>query len=68
MKGYEHSSHEYRHLADELWERGFKEVSTYVHSLAAVKEAEEMTKPGFMGFLDKELDDLHDEVRRALGE
>lgn len=39
MAGYDHSVEELRKLADELWERGFKDISTYVHNVARMQEA-----------------------------
>lgn len=43
---FEHTGAELRELADELWDRGFKYVSSTIHDLAKIQENHEKIAKG----------------------
>ena len=46
FRPFVHTGAEYRELADELWERGFKDVSSIIHDMARVQENHEKIAKG----------------------
>jgi len=46
FRPFEHTGLEYRELADELWDRGFKSVSSMIHDMARVQENHEKIAKG----------------------
>jgi hypothetical protein len=46
FRPFEHTGLELRELADELWDRGFKSVSSAVHDMARVQENHEKIAKG----------------------
>ena len=62
-----HTSKELRHLADELWSRGFKGLSDLAHEMARRQDEEDREPSGFSGYLRNELNSFNELVRRELG-